>query len=197
MSTTCAASLSNRCTTRMAPPRIGNTNVPKRYRSSDSPQEMPPHAISTTRSESYDFGFVGHDKHLMNMPKHMCHKFTVKVAATCQHDRNESRVSNRRITWTTHGIEYESDIRHAGRPSDDAKAATRKTVMTPAIFDSRQARKSDSQATEVDGDTPSSDVGNLVRTRRRPFAPASGNPGGHYETPQRRWRRPWRRRQDE
>lgn len=56
-------------------------------------------------------------------------------------------------TCTTHGIDSQGDRRHAAdRPFGEEGVTTRQTVVTPAVPDSRRAKRSESDATDADGD---------------------------------------------
>lgn len=115
-----------------------------------------------------DSVFVGRDKHLTNISKHMGRKLKMKVAVAGRRYKHEN---TRGFMWTTKGIEHESGRRHADRIIYETGVATRQAVVTPVIGDSRNARKSESEAI-VDRYPQLQVLGNLERPSAQRTTPA-------------------------
>lgn len=90
----------------------------------------------------------------------------MKVAVGGQHDSAELRVLDPSTEWAPHSILYESDHRHAERLFDEVGVKARQTVVTPAVRDSRNARKNEGEAMGADGDPPLSGVRQPCAGRR-------------------------------
>lgn len=135
-----------------------------------------------------DFAFVRHDKHLTNIANHIGNQSKVKAAITGHRDMNELRVLNMRATWATHGIEDESDYRHAGRLIGEAVVTTTGCDAGDLrIGEGVKSLKSENGATDADGDPSLFGVGQLVAGQRTTSPFGFGQPStGRSETPQRR-----------
>lgn len=106
-----------------------------------------------------DFVFVGYDRYWKNIAAHKVAEFKVKASTTGRSDRDDLRVLSRIIKWATDGIRYESDDHHAERLIVEAGLTPQHTVVTPAIRDSRKARKVDQETPQGSDELPTSGGG--------------------------------------
>ena len=83
-----------------------------------------------------DFTFSGFDDDLTWTQRQMEQNFMCKIEGRLgphQTDLKQARVLNRIITWTTNGIEYEADPRHAEILMRDLEIFAKDSVVTPGV----------------------------------------------------------------
>lgn len=119
----------------------------------------------------------GISRHLERIATHKSSKFNAKVASMFQSDWNELRVLDRDIKRAPRGIRYDSGHRHADKLLNEAGLAPRQVVATPAVHESRKARR-----TNVKPQTPMHEcrrpvLSSLGRAGGLSFAPVFGNLG--------------------
>ena len=99
-----------------------------------------------------DFTITGPDHELLWLEQRMAEKYEIKTKylGPDAHHEAEVRVLNRTLRWTSEGVEYEPDQRHAELIVRELGMETARAVSTPGAAESREEAEANEDSPELE-----------------------------------------------